>query len=589
MHLLLLVNAIHCCTERFKLSLQKFLFQNAELNLSDCAGEVTAASAIAALVKGVDAQSVVPMVSMADLFESGWPLGALLVALGYDRANQGGVLAPVDAVTVLVHVQMGVCEKVYGVLSLAATQLPVLSEDISGFVRVGEDLMRAANLSLIDCPVALRALAKLEAANFFARVDANEFYESQDDRLQQYALHQIPNRAITPHECLGGQKPPCSFYAGLGLNVDYWNERGVDLDDVDLAFRPVTDLKLVRVTKVGGSLEISVPLAGHYFGRYTDELRCISEFIQSVHRKFGLPDFELILNHGDLPLSRRVADKPPFYDFSDGTIRTPVPVFSLVGSPHFHDMLFPNVCRPKVGNLTLAAPELADWDSKLSKAFYRGTDRGAVNWRRLETPIKDLKSQRRQYFDSMRGKEALVDFALLEDDLFNATVVFSDPHFVPFEQSQRWKYVLDIPGNGYSGSLKQKLTSSSAVFVVSKPQNFPQHLPVTEHFYFGLEAYKHYVPIESPEDLVKKVEWAREHDDTVRLIRENANQYMESFLENSECYAWLLLSAYAEALKFRPQLSRTLRSVRHYQVTLDEPYQRGDNNCLQAAGFSFVH
>jgi hypothetical protein len=558
---------------------------------ADCNGSDRLAEIMVAVVDGADAKTLVPLVRISEAFESGWPVGALLTALRTDEGVQGGVLGPVDALYMVVWSESDICGKVHGIFSLAVSQLPVFSEDIVEFLRTADVLLLGAKMSLIDCPATLQALTRLEAAAFLARVDANEFYISQDERIQQYALHQVPagsEAAPKRYSCLGGQNWPCSFFQGLDLSLDFWTRRGVHLEDVDMALKPVTDMKLLRITKVGNILEMSVPTRGHFFGKFNDELRCITDFLKTVDQKFGLPDFELVLNHGDLPLSRRIFGKPPFYDFKDGDIRTPVPLFSLVTSPHFHDMLFPNVCRPGVGNLTEAAPEFADWASKIEQAFYRGTDRGAINWRQANAPLSKIRSLRKTYEETLTGSGEFINFALLDDDLFNATVVFSNSNFVPFEQSQKWKYVLDMPGNGYSGSLKQKLTSSSAVFIVTRPEQFPEHLPVTEHFYFGMEAFKHYVPVESPQDLIEKVKWARDNDVEVENIKNNANDFMRSFQERSECYLWLLISMYAEGLRFQPELTRTLKGMRHYQVHLgasETDLELNIQKCVESAGY----
>ena len=570
---LLTASGAPCSPLSLQLALSRFLFQSVPADL----GALLAAcpdsgqtAVVAALVTGADARDIVSQTRLAATFTEGWPLGALLVALGHGDLTARPFSA-VEAVHVLVDASSVACAKSAAVLSLALSQLPVLSEDIPHLIETSEAVLRQAGLTLPDCPQAVQTLARLEAAGFFAKVDANEFYVAQDARIRQYAAHQVP-QATQAVECLGGQATGAGvcerdWFLGTQINVGYWESRGVELADVDLAFKQVTDLKLVRLTKVGQVVELAVPKSGHYFGRLEPELKCLLDFVKKVDAQFGLPDFEFVLNHGDLPLSRRVADKPPLYDFGDGAPRTPVPLLSLVTSPHFHDMLFPNVCRPQLGNLTAAGPaELHDWTKKKEQALYRGTDRGAVNWRRLETPMQKLKSLRKVYEEAMEGHEDLVDFALLDDDLFDAAVVAEDAKFVPFEKSQQWKYIVDIPGNGYSGSLKQKLTSSSAVFVVSRPEEFPDHLPVTEHFYFGLQAFKHYVPVHSPDDLVRKVQWARDNDDVVQEIRNNANRFMDNFQWKSECYVYLLIQKYAKTLRFEPTLTRDLRGVNHYQV-----------------------
>jgi len=65
-------------------------------------------------------------------------------------------------------------------------------------------------------------------------------------------------------------------------------------------------------------------------------------------------------------------------------------------------------------------------------------------------------------------------------------VVNTDPNFVPLDRWPEWRYLLDLPGNGYSGSLKQKLTSTSAVLLLTD-MGVEGASPVYEHYHGGLQ------------------------------------------------------------------------------------------------------
>ncbi|CAK0810615.1 unnamed protein product [Prorocentrum cordatum] len=150
----------------------------------------------------------------------------------------------------------------------------------------------------------------------------------------------------------------------------------------------------------------------------------------------------------------------------------------------------------------------------------------------------------------------MFDLAFLEDDLLNSTVVGSDENFVPLDRWPEWRYLLDLPGNGYSGSLKQKLTSSSAVFLLSDV-GVPGASPVYEHYHAGLQHGVQVLRI-SVEDAGEKLQWARNHDSEVQNLVRRANEYMEGFEERTQCYLWKLLDGYGRLLRYQPSVDQNM-------------------------------
>merc|ERR1712048_463941 len=114
-------------------------------------------------------------------------------------------------------------------------------------------------------------------------------------------------------------------------------------------------------------------------------------------------------------------------------------------------------------------------------------------------------------------------------DLLNATVVGADVHFMPLDRWPEWRYLLDLPGNGYSGSLKQKLTSTSAVVVLSD-MGIVGANPVYEHYHAGLQDKVHVLSV-SAKSAEKRVTWASANPDLMQEIVEKANKYMQHFDE----------------------------------------------------------
>ncbi|CAE7883764.1 POGLUT2 [Symbiodinium microadriaticum] len=281
------------------------------------------------------------------------------------------------------------------------------------------------------------------------------------------------------------------------------------------------------------------------------EPTCLAHALLNLIAAVDLPDFDIVLNHGDLPLLRKEHEKPPFYGPMDKEARTPAPLFSICASEDFWDILFPNVCRPALVNMS--SMSAIPWEAKTPAAFWRGTDRGAVNW---AVELQDMYrgSPRKRFLDTW-SENPNFDLAFLEDDLLNATVVNTDPSFVPLDKWPRWRYLLDLPGNGYSGSLKQKLTTTSAVLMM-KNVNVVGSQPVYEHYHGGLQDGVH-VLVVSMNDAGQKVAWAQQHDDQMKEMVANANRYMEDVQKLTQCYLWFLIKRFASLLRYKPQQEQT--------------------------------
>ncbi|CAJ1359505.1 unnamed protein product, partial [Effrenium voratum] len=235
----------------------------------------------------------------------------------------------------------------------------------------------------------------------------------------------------------------------------------------------------------------------------------------------------------------------------DKEARIPAPLFSICASEDFWDILFPNVCRPALVNMS--SMSAIPWEQKTPIAFWRGTDRGAVNW---AIEVRDMYkgSPRKRFLDQWEGSSHF-DVAFLEDDLLNATVVNTDPNFVPLDRWPRWKYLLDLPGNGYSGSLKQKLTASSAVLFLNNV-NVPGAKPVYEHYHAGLQDGVHILLL-TMDNAGEKVSWAQTHDQEMQEMVRAANRYMEDFEKLTQCYLWLLITRFASLLRYSPHPEQT--------------------------------
>jgi len=90
----------------------------------------------------------------------------------------------------------------------------------------------------------------------------------------------------------------------------------------------------------------------------------------------------------------------------------------------------------------------------------------------------------------------------------------------------KYKFLIDIEGNGYSGRLKWLLFSRRPIFLIDRTY--------IEYFYNDLIPYKHFIPVKMDlSDLLEKVEWAQMHYDEAIQIAENAFEFAkENFTED---------------------------------------------------------
>lgn len=95
--------------------------------------------------------------------------------------------------------------------------------------------------------------------------------------------------------------------------------------------------------------------------------------------------------------------------------------------------------------------------------------------------------------------------------------------FVSLPDHTKYKYLIDIEGNGYSGRLKLLFWSRRLVFV--------QDRPLWDHATCQLVPWVHYVPVRRDlGDLVEKIKWADDHPDEVQKIIANAHVFAEQHI-----------------------------------------------------------
>jgi len=189
-----------------------------------------------------------------------------------------------------------------------------------------------------------------------------------------------------------------------------------------------------------------------------------------------------------------------------------------------------------------------DWQRRISKAAWRGrcTGRGyepGLVHKQPRVAIMKLSRQHPQLLDARlffsKGcakVEHLVEFGDTAKD------------YLREEDMQRFKYLVDIEGDGCSGRLSKLLGSGSVVLKYFRRGQ--------QHYVQQMRPFVHYVPIRPDlSDLLQKIRWLQTNDDRARLIAHNAKHFAMVNLSPLavDCYWLKLLLAYASVQGFAPK------------------------------------
>ena len=98
------------------------------------------------------------------------------------------------------------------------------------------------------------------------------------------------------------------------------------------------------------------------------------------------------------------------------------------------------------------------------------------------------------------------------------------------ELTERYSFLLDIEGNGYSGRLKYLLWSHRPLLFVDRPHK--------EFFFKYWKEWEHYIPVKRDlSDLVEQAIWCMNNYDKALIIAENAFKFSQKYLTREYCFS----------------------------------------------------
>ncbi|KAF7314185.1 CAP10 domain-containing protein [Mycena kentingensis (nom. inval.)] len=229
-------------------------------------------------------------------------------------------------------------------------------------------------------------------------------------------------------------------------------------------------------------------------------------------------------------------------------------------SPCFSDILLPSTYHYSKSWWSTKFEHEDDipWEDKAPVAYWRGSSNGGQisgdNFRafprfrllNLARARSDLIDARMTEFTRSQCKEDCDADAIVAE--YNITV---DQGAAPPENAFKYRYVVDMDGNSFSGRFLPLLRSGSLVF---------KSTAFEEYFSDWLRPYEHYVPVRPDlADLEEKILWARANDAEARRIQARGMYFANRVMTDrqNDCYSALVLLEWARLANYTAAIQTT--------------------------------
>jgi len=267
--------------------------------------------------------------------------------------------------------------------------------------------------------------------------------------------------------------------------------------------------------------------------------------VRAIKAKNNIPDFELVLNVHDWPISnKRFGTQLPTFSFSKTKDHTDIffPAWTFwAGGPAIS--LHPQGLGKweEMRGRIIEAGKATPWSAKRDLAFFRGSrtsgERDAlVLLSRTHPDLVDAKYTKNQSWRS--NKDTLGDEPASE---------------VGLEDHCGYKYLFNYRGVAASFRFKHLFLCGSTVLHVGSEWK--------EFFYDALIPWVHYVPItdkgNNHDDLKEVLGFLRTHPEVSRNIAQNGQEFIEKHLQIRDVHRYWrkLLKKYSKLLDFKPVLN----------------------------------
>ncbi|XP_040581700.1 protein O-glucosyltransferase 2 [Lepeophtheirus salmonis] len=293
------------------------------------------------------------------------------------------------------------------------------------------------------------------------------------------------------------------------------------------------------------------------FGEHVGFNMFVDSILHYLMRIVELPDVEFFINLGDWPLTRKETSPS-------------LPIISWCKSSEFSDILWPTYDLTQSSLECMGRQELhifssrdhsknTVWENKINQGYWRGRDSNVERLKLIQLGLRHPKHLNvgitRYFFFKEEEKELGVK------------------EHVPFFDFFKYKYLITVDGTVAAYRLPYLLSGNSVVL--------KQNSEYYEHYYSKLIPNIHYIPLQKNlSNIIDKIEWARNNDDIVRKISNEARDFVNHNLLPHKifCYHAQVLSEWRRRLMNKDRIE-IKSSMEHIPQPKDDYFHMQHCSC----------
>ena len=243
----------------------------------------------------------------------------------------------------------------------------------------------------------------------------------------------------------------------------------------------------------------------------------IASMVESVIRKHDIKDnFKLMIRVADAPWEKPEGGPAPDRSLSEAVPKTAFSfcVYNEMYHMAFPDFIYVGMKEAGMENYTETVNSFIDTVPETNKIGWCGGPQGGHMEGAPRPAFYKIASEHPDFFESRWVTLNLLDWDTWKE--YNNYMSYQD-------QINRWKYLIDMEGCGWSGRLKVLMSSPRIVFMVDRPY---------QEWYFGyLEPWKHFVPVKRDlSDLIENYNKIESDPELQQYIKTNQKIFAQTYL-----------------------------------------------------------
>jgi hypothetical protein len=158
---------------------------------------------------------------------------------------------------------------------------------------------------------------------------------------------------------------------------------------------------------------------------------------------------------------------------------------------------------------------------KVNKIFWAGN---------IHSPLKDVPEFQTRPRLLKIGNDHIEDFDIRHISPVDGQIPKKDQNYFSIHNLTKYKYLIDIGGNGYSGRLKYLMFSKRPILIVDRRY--------VEYFFEELIPFEHFIPVKQDlSNLIEMANWLHEHQTEAEKIAINMYNFALNNFSRSKLLA----------------------------------------------------